>query len=575
MADGRVIIETDLDSSGIEKGISKISGIATKGLKAATTTIAGTATALGGISVAAIKTGADFEAQMSRVQAISGATGDEFNQLKDLAIQLGADTSFSAKQAAEGMENLASAGFETNEIMDAMPGMLNLAAASGEDLATSADIAASTLNAFGMEAGEAAHVADVLAENANRTNSSVADTGEAMKYIAPLAHAAGISMEETAAAIGIMADAGIQGSQAGTTLRGALSRLSKPTKAMKEAMSDLGISFYDSEGKMKSLSEQVGMLKKATAGMTDEQRNNYLVTLYGQEALSGMLALMEAGEDELASLTKSYEECDGAAKKAAKTMQDNLNGALEELGGSAETLGILFYESVAGNLKKTVKSVTKSVNKISDAFKKGGIDAAVKQAGKEIANLATEAAKGAPKMINTAVKFIKSFVQGISQNKGELITAAGEIAKALADGLISLLPPKMQEPVRQAIDAISQSFTSGGLSSAIDTVGNLFSGMIDIVSELAEVALPLLTSGLDFVAENLDAIVPLLAAATAGYVAYQAAVTGVEIVTKLVTAAQTAWNTAMSMSPIGLVVGAVAALATGLAVAEAAQRDEE
>ncbi len=574
MADGRVIIETDLDSSGIEKGISKISGIATKGLKVATTTIAGTATALGGISIAAIKTGADFEAQMSRVQAISGATGDEFNQLKDLAIQLGADTSFSAKQAAEGMENLASAGFETNEIMDAMPGMLNLAAASGEDLATSADIAASTLNAFGMEAGEAAHVADVLAENANRTNSSVADTGEAMKYIAPLAHAAGISMEETAAAIGIMADAGIQGSQAGTTLRGALSRLSKPTKAMKEAMSDLGISFYDSEGKMKSLSEQVGMLKKATAGMTDEQRNNYLVTLYGQEALSGMLALMEVGEDELASLTKSYEECDGAAKKAAKTMQDNLNGALEELGGSAETLGILFYESVAGNLKKTVKSVTKSVNKISDAFKKGGIDAAVKQAGKEIANLATEAAKGAPKMINTAVKFIKSFVQGISQNKGELITAAVEIAKALADGLVSLLPPKMQEPVRQAIDAISQSFTSGGLSSAIDTAGNLFSGLIDIVSELAEVALPLLTSGLDFVAENLDAIVPLLASATAGYVAYQAAVTGVETVTKLVTAAQTAWNTAMSMSPIGLVVGAVAALAAGLAVAEIAQRDE-
>lgn len=468
MADGKVIIETDLDSSGIEKGISglgekfgKVGALASKGLKVATTAIAGTATALGGVGIAAIKTGADFEAQMSRVQAISGATGDEFDQLKDLAVQLGADTSFSAKQAAEGMENLASAGFETNEIMDAMPGMLNLAAASGEDLATSADIAASTLNAFGMEAGEAAHVADVLAENANKTNSSVADTGEAMKYIAPLAHAAGISFEETAAAIGIMADAGIQGSQAGTTLRGALSRLSKPTGDMKEAMKELGISFYDSEGKMKSLSEQVGMLKKATAGMTDEQRNNYLVTLYGQEALSGMLALMDAGEDELASLAKSYEECDGAAEKAAETMQDNLNGALEELGGSAETLGILFYESVAGNLKKTVKSVTKSVNQISNAFKKGGIDAAVKQAGKEIANLATEAAKGAPKMIDTAVKFIKSFVQGISQNKGELITAAGEIAQAFADGLISLLPPKMQEPVRQAVDAISQSLTDG------------------------------------------------------------------------------------------------------------------
>lgn len=580
MADGKVIIETDLDSSGIEKGISglgekfgKVGALASKGLKVATTAIAGTATALGGVGIAAIKTGADFEAQMSRVQAISGATGNEFNQLKDLAIQLGADTSFSAKQAAEGMENLASAGFETNEIMDAMPGMLNLAAASGEDLATSADIAASTLNAFGMEAGEAAHVADVLAENANKTNSSVADTGEAMKYIAPLAHAAGISFEETAAAIGIMADAGIQGSQAGTTLRGALSRLSKPTGDMKEAMKELGISFYDSEGKMKSLSEQVGMLKKATAGMTDEQRNNYLVTLYGQEALSGMLALMDAGEDELASLAKSYEECDGAAEKAAETMQDNLNGALEELGGSAETLGILFYESVAGNLKKTVKSVTKSVNQISNAFKKGGIDAAVKQAGKEIANLATEAAKGAPKMIDAAVEFIKSFVQGISQNKGELITAAGEIAQAFADGLISLLPPKMQEPVRQAVDAISQSLTDGGLSSAIDTAGNLFSGMLDVISELAEVALPLLTSAIDFVGENLDELVPFLAAAAAGYIAYKTAVTAVETATTLAATAQKAWNLAMNLSPVGLLVGSVAALATGLGIAAIAQGD--
>src|SRR5699024_130114 len=152
---------------------------------------------------------------------------------------------------------------------------------SGEDLASSADIAASTLRGFGLEASEAGHVADVLAENANRTNSSVAETGEAMKNIAALARAAGIRMEETAAAIGIMANAGIQGSQAGTTLRGALSRLSKPTDVMQQAMDELGVSFYDSEGKMKSLSEQVGMLQDAMEGMTDEQKNNYLVTLYG------------------------------------------------------------------------------------------------------------------------------------------------------------------------------------------------------------------------------------------------------------------------------------------------------
>lgn len=166
--------------------------------------------ALAGVSTAAIKVGSDFEAQMSRVKAISGATGEEFEKLKNQAIQLGADTAFSSTQAAEGMENLAAAGFATNEIIEAMPGLLDLAAASGEDLANSSDIAASTLRGFGLAASDAGHIADVLAENANRTNSSVAETGEAMKYIAPLARAAGISMEETAAAIGIMANAGIQ-----------------------------------------------------------------------------------------------------------------------------------------------------------------------------------------------------------------------------------------------------------------------------------------------------------------------------------------------------------------------------
>ena len=275
MADGKVVIETDLDSSGIEKGISKLGSLTTKGLKTAATTITGTAVALEGIGIAAVKAGSDFEAQMSRVKAISGAAGTEFEKLKDQAIQLGADTSFSASQAAEGMENLAAAGFTTNEIMEAMPGLLDMAAASGEDLANSSEIAASTLRGFGLEAEEAGHVADVLAENANRTNAAVSDTGEAMKYVAPLARAAGISFEETAAAIGIMANAGIKGSQAGTTLRGAISRLSKPTDDMRDAMEELGISFYDSNGKMKSLSEQVGMLEGAFGGMTDEQKNNY------------------------------------------------------------------------------------------------------------------------------------------------------------------------------------------------------------------------------------------------------------------------------------------------------------
>lgn len=573
MADGKVVIETDLDSSGIEKGLSKLGSITAKGMKAATVAITGTAAALGGVAAAAIKVGSDFESQMSRVKAISGATGEEFEQLKEQAMQLGADTSFSASQAAEGMENLAAAGFTTSEIMNAMPGLLNLAAASGEDLASSSDIAASTLRGFGLAASDAAHVADVLAANANRTNSSVADTGEAMKYIAPLARAAGLSLEETAAAIGIMANAGVNGSQAGTSLRGALSRLSKPTKDMSEAMDELGISFYDSNGKMKSLTEQVGMLRQATEGMTDEQKNNYLVTLYGQEALSGMLALINEGEGSLGELTNAYKNCDGAAQEAAETMQDNLPGALEQLSGSAETLGLAFYNSVADNLKNAANTATESINNITDSFNNGGLNEAIQTAGDEFANLAVEAASHAPEMVDTAVDFIEAFASGIALNKGRILGAAGEMAESMASGLAELLPSKLQEPVEDAIDAVAESLSDGGLKKAGKTAEKTFDSLIKVVGKLASTALPPLTKALDFAGENLDRLVVVAGSATAAYTAYNATIKATTVATNLAAKAQKAFSVAMSASPTGLVIAGIAAATTGLALACATQVD--
>lgn len=577
MADGKVVIETDLDSSGIEKGLSKLGKVAGTGLKAATAAISGTSVALGGVATAAVKTGSDFEKQMSRVQAISGATGEDFEKLRDQAIQLGADTSFSASSAAEGMKNLAAAGFEVNEITEAMPGLLALAAASGEDLAVSSDIAASAIRGFGLDAGDAAHVADVLAANANKTNSSVSETGEALKYIAPLAQAAGIEFEETAAAIGIMANAGIQGSQAGTTLRAALSRLSKPTSDMQEVMEELGISFYDSEGKMKSLSEQVGMLRKATEGMTDEQRNNYLVTLYGQEALSGMLALINAGEGSLQELTAAYENSDGAAQAAADTMQDNLAGAMEQLGGSAETLGIVFYDSVSDNLKAAAESATDSVNEITEAFQDGGLDAAIEAAGDEFADLAVEVADHAPEMVDAAVEFVDSFGKGIKKNKKKLIKAAGDMAETMAGGLAKLLPDELEEPVEDAIDAVAKSLNSGGLKKGADTFRRTIDTAIDVVGELADVALPVLTESLDFVGNNLEWIVPVLGGATAAWGTYKVATTAAATANKVATAAQTALNLVMNANPVILVGSALAAAATGLALyaANASQASEE
>ena len=318
------------------------------------------------IGTAAVTTGNDFEAQMSRVQAIAGATKDELEKLTNQAIDLGASTSFSATEVAAGMENLASAGFTTNEIMEAMPGLLNLAASSGAELATASEIAASAIRGFGLEANQSAHVADVFAEAAARTNAQTEDMGNAMKYIAPVANTMGLKIEEVAAAIGIMSDAGIKGEQAGTTLRGALVRLTKPTDKMIGVMEDLGISFYDNEGKMKSLTEMISMLQSATANLTDEQEQNALTTLFGTESLSGMVALINRGSGDLADMTKSFEDCDGAAQDMADTMLDNTKGSIEELSGSLESAGIAIQQALAPEIKDLAKWIQDLVDNFND-----------------------------------------------------------------------------------------------------------------------------------------------------------------------------------------------------------------
>lgn len=320
-----------------------------------------------GIGVAAAKIGGDFEAQMSRVKAISGATGSSFDELRQQAIDLGAKTAFSAKESAAGMENLASAGFNAKEIMAAMPGLLDLAAVSGGDVGMASENAASALRAFNMDAGQAGHVADVFARAAADTNAEVGDMGYAMKYVAPVANSMGISLEETAAAIGIMSDAGIKGSQAGTTLRGALSRLARPNKNMVGTMEKLNLKFFDSAGNMKSLKDQVGMLKKSFVGLSQEEKTNALVALYGQESLSGMMALIDKGPDKLGTLTKSLENSDGAADKMARTMQDNMKSSLEQMMGALESAAIVIQKILAPAVRQVADFISSLVQKFVSA----------------------------------------------------------------------------------------------------------------------------------------------------------------------------------------------------------------
>lgn len=377
---GKAIGFLDLDASGFKKGLSqasedlkvfmdknataqdKLAGFGSAMSSAGSSLTKWVTLPLVGVGTAAMAVGNDFEAAMSQVKAISGATGEEFEALREQALQLGADTSFSASAAAEGMQNLASAGFSVEEIMGAMPGLLDLAASSGADLGVASEIAASAIRGFGLDATDAARVADVFAEASARTNAQVEDLGEAMKYIAPVANAMGLQIEEVTAAVGFLSDAGIKGSQAGTSLRGALSRLASPTEKSAKVMEELGMSFYDTEGNMLSLSGIVEQLQTGMADLTQEQRNQALITIFGQESLSGMLALMDRGPEELKDMTKAFEEADGSAKEMADVMLDNTAGAMEALGGSIETLAIKLQEIMAPTITSIVEKITEWVN---------------------------------------------------------------------------------------------------------------------------------------------------------------------------------------------------------------------
>ena len=321
------------------------------------------------VGTAAATVGVRFEQQMSKVAAISQATGSELSSLTEQAKTLGADTIFSATEVAQGMELMASAGFNATEIMSAMPGVLDLAAVSGGDVALASETAAVAINAFGLEMSETGHVADVFAKAAADTNAEVEDMGDALTYAAPVASALGISIEETAAAIGVMSDAGVKGSQAGTSLRGALSRLAKPTKQMQTKMDELGVSFFDAQGKMLPLGDIIGLLQSSFVGLTDEQRQNALVTLFGQNALSGMMALVNAGQGELDGLTESLTNSDGAAKEMADTMQDNLAGTLEEMMGALETAAIELTGALAPaitDVANVVADLARDFSELSD-----------------------------------------------------------------------------------------------------------------------------------------------------------------------------------------------------------------
>src|SRR5699024_10458076 len=427
MADGSLIFDTKINNTGFQLGMSSLRSIATGSMSAVNTSMKVAAGAVGAMGLASIKTGAQFDTSMSRVKALSGATDKEFQLLRDTAMKLGRDTVFSASEAAEGMGYLAMAGYKTNEIVAAMPGLLDMAAAGQTDLSTTADITSNILSAFRIEAAKTGDVADVLTKTFTSSNTSLESLGETMKYVGPVAKSAGWSLEETATAAGILGDAGIQGSQAGTALRQMLLRLIDPPKEAAEALDQLGISAVDNAtGKIKPLEQIIREIDEATKDWDDAQRAAIVSQIAGTSSSAAMLALLDAGADTIADfqgeLEKVAESTESFAKEVAEIQLDNLEGQLRLLGSVMETLGIKIYDELKAPLQEVAKDAGIAVGRLVDAFDESGFMGLADEVGSVLTDALQKAASFAPKMLDMGKRIILSFLEGIRSNMGEIST---------------------------------------------------------------------------------------------------------------------------------------------------------
>ena len=448
----------------------KISGVGQKLLP-----VTAGVTALGTI---AVKTGADFDAAMSKVAAVSGATGSEMDALREKAREMGSKTKFSASEAADAMNYMAMAGWKTNDMLSGIEGIMNLAAASGEDLASTSDIVTDALTAFGLSASDSGHFADILAAASSNANTNVSMMGETFKYVAPVAGAMGFSIEDTAVAIGLMANAGIKGSQAGTALRATLSRLAKPPKEAAEAMDALKLSITNSDGSFKTFNQIITELRSKFSTLTAEQKTSYAAMLGGQEAMSGLLSIVNASDADFNKLTNAINNSAGSAEKMANVRLDNLQGQITLLKSSLEGLGVAVYESNNVALTGAIEQVKEYVNQLTEAFNNGGFSRLIEQAGVIFAGMATKIAEQAPKLIEAAKNLIISFIDALSENDEQIINAAIEIIYTLATAILELIPQIISlggSLLQSLIDGMNEKLP--GITTLIEAIGIAFASI--------------------------------------------------------------------------------------------------
>lgn len=438
----REIIETEQELKRLQQeaattntALAKIEEAGTKmenvgnSIAGAGKSMMGVTTVVGGLGVAAVKTAADFDSAMSQVAAVSGATGSDLESLRDKAREMGEKTKFSASEAAEAMNFMAMAGWKTEDMLNGVEGIMNLAAASGEDLATTSDIVTDALTALGLTAKDSGHFADILAAASSNANTNVSMMGETFKYCAPVAGALGYTAEDTAEAIGLMANAGIKSSQAGTAMRTMLTSLQGDVELSGAAFGDVTVATTNADGSMRSLGDILGDLRGYFSQMTEAEAAATAETLVGKNAMSGFLAVMNAAPSDIDKLHNAILNCDGTAEEMATIMQDNLGGQITILKSQLEELAISFGEILMPAIRSIVTKIQEFVDKLNGMddstremiLKIGLLVAAI---GPFLIVLGTTISK-----IGTALKGFVSLANGFNKLKATVSGTTGILSK--------------------------------------------------------------------------------------------------------------------------------------------------
>ena len=391
--------------------------------------------AVGGLATAAVKVASDFDSAMSQVAAVSGATGKELDALRDKAREMGSKTKFSASEAAEAMNYMAMAGWNTGDMLDGIEGIMNLAAASGEDLATTSDIVTDALTALGLSASDSGHFADILAAASSNANTNVAMMGETFKYCAPVAGALGFTAEDTAEAIGLMANAGIKSSQAGTAMRTMLTSLTGEVTFVGDAFGELTVQTTNADGSMRSLGDILTDCRAAFAQMSESERAANAEALVGKNAMSGFLAVMNAAPGDIEKLNSAINNCDGTAEKMAETMQDNLAGQLTILKSQLEELAISIGEILMPSIRQIVwwiQGLVDWLNGLDEGTKKVIVTVALVAAALGPVLIVVGKVVGAVGTILTVVPKIAGAVSGVvGFVSGTVIPALSAVVAAI------------------------------------------------------------------------------------------------------------------------------------------------